>query len=151
MELADCYLALNMYRQALFCLDEVMLLIPQNHIPQLKAAETLYSIGHLASALKRFCRALELCPDNVRALYGIQLCLARLLNRSGDPSGSGDDAVAPPSQETLEKLSTLVSSQLNDIYTRSKGNKASASISVQGKRSYTAPSHLAAIVAQMCN
>ncbi|KAI8867567.1 TPR-like protein, partial [Ramicandelaber brevisporus] len=81
MELADCYLALNMYRQALFCLDEVMLLIPQNHIPQLKAAETLYSIGHLASALKRFCRALELCPDNVRALYGIQLCLARLLNR----------------------------------------------------------------------
>lgn len=61
------------YQQAGFCLEELILLQPQNHFYHLKYAEILYTCDNITVALKEFCRVVELCEENVRALCGIKL------------------------------------------------------------------------------
>lgn len=78
-ELCDIYLSKYMYDQAAYCCEEVILLQPSNHIYILKYAEILYTLNHLPLALKHYCKVLELCTDNVRALYGLQLCAKKLV------------------------------------------------------------------------
>ncbi|KAF9582282.1 ER membrane complex subunit 2, partial [Lunasporangiospora selenospora] len=80
LQLADLYLDELMYPQASFCMEEAIMLQPQNHIFHLKYAEILYTQNSVALALKQFCRVVELCRDHVRGLYGIKLCTSRLLN-----------------------------------------------------------------------
>ena len=67
------YILLLRYQQAGFCLEELILLQPQNHFYHLKYAEILYTSDNFTVALKEFCRVVELCEDNVRALCGIKL------------------------------------------------------------------------------
>ncbi len=64
---------IHRYQQAGFCLEELILLQPQNHFYHLKYAEILYTNDNIPVALKQFCRVLELCEDNIRALCGIKL------------------------------------------------------------------------------
>lgn len=73
LELCDAYLSKHMYDQAAYCCEEIILLQPSNHICYLKYAEVLYTLNHLPLAFKHYCKVLELCTDNVRALYGLQL------------------------------------------------------------------------------
>ncbi|GAA5807069.1 hypothetical protein MFLAVUS_000419 [Mucor flavus] len=79
LELCDAYLSKHMYDQAAYCCEEIILLQPSNHICYLKYAEVLYTLNHLPLAFKHYCKVLELCTDNVRALYGLQLCASKLL------------------------------------------------------------------------
>ncbi|RCH83342.1 hypothetical protein CU098_000276, partial [Rhizopus stolonifer] len=41
----------------------------------------LYTLNQLPLALKHYCKVLELCPDHVRALYGLQLCASKLTDQ----------------------------------------------------------------------
>lgn len=75
-ELCNLYLSQNLYEQAAFCCEELIILQPANHIWYLKYAEILYTVNNLPLALKHYCKVLELCTDNVRALYGLQLVRA---------------------------------------------------------------------------
>ncbi|KAI8091064.1 uncharacterized protein B0P05DRAFT_528619 [Gilbertella persicaria] len=77
LELCDTYLSKHMYDQASYCCEELILLQPSNHIFYLKYAEVLYTLNQLPLALKHYCKVLELCPDHVRALYGLQLVRSR--------------------------------------------------------------------------
>lgn len=79
LELCDVYLNKHMYDQAAYCCEEIILLQPSNHICFLKYAEILYTLNHLPLAFKHYCKVLELCTDNVRALYGLELCASKLL------------------------------------------------------------------------
>lgn len=74
-ELCALYLDQHLYEQAAFCCEELVLLQPANHIWILKYAEILYTLNNLPLALKHYCKVLELCTDNVRALYGLQLVM----------------------------------------------------------------------------
>ncbi|KAI9481395.1 MAG: hypothetical protein EXX96DRAFT_212751 [Benjaminiella poitrasii] len=80
LELCDVYVSKHMYDQACYCCEEMILLQPSNHISFLKYAEILYTVNQLPLALKHYCKVLELCTDNVRALYGLQLCARKLLS-----------------------------------------------------------------------
>ncbi|CAJ0753915.1 21403_t:CDS:2 [Entrophospora sp. SA101] len=81
LELTSLYLNYHLYQQASYCLEELILLQPQNYFFHLKYAEVLYSNDNLIDSLKGFCRVLELCggyenndyPENIRALFGIKL------------------------------------------------------------------------------
>lgn len=79
LELCDVYLSKHMYDQAAYCCEEIILLQPSNHICYLKYAETLYTLNHLPLAFKHYCKVLELCTDNVRALYGLELVKTRFV------------------------------------------------------------------------
>ncbi|KAG0221305.1 hypothetical protein B0O80DRAFT_532888 [Mortierella sp. GBAus27b] len=113
LQLGDLYLEELMYSQAAFCMEEVIMLQPQNHIFHLKYAEILYAQGNIELALKQFCRVVELCKDHVRGLYGIKLCASRLL-KEGSPKDSAN------SQGNWEAMDLLATERLLEAY-KSKG------------------------------
>ncbi|KAK3823201.1 MAG: hypothetical protein J3Q66DRAFT_331091 [Benniella sp.] len=119
LQLADLYLEQLMYSQAGFCMEEAIMLQPQNHIFHLKYAEILYSQDSVGLALKQFCRVVELCKDHVRGLYGIKLCASRLL-REGFGKEKGFT-----SEEDLKAMDLLATERLLEVY-RSGNSAASA-------------------------
>ncbi|XP_064381848.1 ER membrane protein complex subunit 2-like [Halichondria panicea] len=73
LELADLYTLANNYSKAAFCLEELILFHPHHHLHHQRYAEVCYSLGTtegLELSRKHFATALQLNPDNVRALYG---------------------------------------------------------------------------------
>ncbi|KAF9125155.1 ER membrane complex subunit 2 [Mortierella sp. 14UC] len=110
LQLADLYLEELLYGQAAYCMEEVLMLQPQNHIFHLKYAEILYTQDSIQLALKQYCRVVELCKDHVRGLYGIKLCASRLLKAVP----SKDEAAT--SQEDLEAMDLLATERLIALY-----------------------------------
>jgi len=74
-ELADLYLEQNLYKNAAFCYEELILSAPQNYHLFTRYAEILYTIGgydNFKLARKNFAHSLELQETgNLRALYGL--------------------------------------------------------------------------------
>jgi len=71
LQLADLYLLDNQCQQAAYCIEEVILTDPRNHLYYLRYADIMLCLGKYQMASKYYCKALDLCKDNVRALYGI--------------------------------------------------------------------------------
>lgn len=75
-ELAELYLLDSDLARAAFCLEEVVLLGPLNHLHHQRLADIRYTMGgpeNVELARAHYCLALKLCPQNVRALYGLLL------------------------------------------------------------------------------
>ena len=82
-ELGDLYLTQGSYEQAIFCLEEVLLVTPNAWNMHAKLGEALYlSAGKmegadqlkvLSESMRRFCRSVELCDDYLRGYYGLKL------------------------------------------------------------------------------
>eukprot|EP00238_Polyblepharides_amylifera_P014786 CAMPEP_0196576020 /NCGR_PEP_ID=MMETSP1081-20130531/5388_1 /TAXON_ID=36882 /ORGANISM="Pyramimonas amylifera, Strain CCMP720" /LENGTH=246 /DNA_ID=CAMNT_0041894507 /DNA_START=35 /DNA_END=772 /DNA_ORIENTATION=+ len=74
-ELADIYLENEMYQQAAFCMEELVVAAPHNYLFHLRYAEILYTWGgaeNLRLALKYFSAAVELTTGAcLRALTGM--------------------------------------------------------------------------------
>jgi tetratricopeptide (TPR) repeat protein len=80
-ELCDYYLNDCDYKKAAFCMEELILSNPHNHLYYQKYAEIKYSEGGIENceiAKTYFSQALTLHPDNVRALYGLLLTSTHL-------------------------------------------------------------------------
>lgn len=127
-ELCALYLDEQMYAQAQFCAEEVILLDPYFHQYHIRLAEILYTRGDLASAVKYYCRALELCPDTIRALYGLKIATSKLLKDTSSAvttspaskKGSGADPVTED-REKWTDLQSIVVQRLTALYGKSAG------------------------------
>mmetsp|Transcript_5315 Transcript_5315/g.19441 ORF Transcript_5315/g.19441 Transcript_5315/m.19441 type:complete len:299 (+) Transcript_5315:116-1012(+) len=110
-ELAECYLAVGLYKQAMFCYEELVLASPLTPLYHVKLAEVLFTLGgadNIGKARRYFSAAVELSSGtNKRALYGICLCCQVL----------GKMKNAPMDEET-EALHRLASSALVRAYGR---------------------------------
>ncbi|XP_010941160.1 uncharacterized protein [Elaeis guineensis] len=77
-ELAEIYVSLQMYKQAAFCYEELILSQPTVPLYHLAYAEVLYTMGgleNLQAAKKYYAATINLTGGkNVRALYGVCLC-----------------------------------------------------------------------------
>ncbi|XP_075477685.1 uncharacterized protein LOC142518756 isoform X2 [Primulina tabacum] len=77
-ELAEIYVSLQMYKQAAFCYEEVILAQPTVPFYHLAYADVLYTIGgleNLQAAKKYYAATIDLTGGkNIRALFGICLC-----------------------------------------------------------------------------
>lgn len=76
-ELCDLYLSEQEYAKAAFCMEELILQNPHNHLFHLRFAEIKYTQGgfdNLELAMAYYCQALKLSPSNMRALFGVFLC-----------------------------------------------------------------------------
>ncbi|KAJ3100024.1 ER membrane complex subunit 2 [Phlyctochytrium bullatum] len=123
-QLAAYYLACSMFQQAAFAMEECLVYRPGYHLVQLQYADLMKTVGRDELALKYYCSALEICKDNVRALYGIRLTAAAVLKKGS--AGAGKKAVAaakevtpdlePTPVETLEKLHKLAGDRLVALY-----------------------------------
>ncbi|KAJ7978093.1 ER membrane protein complex subunit 2 [Quillaja saponaria] len=77
-ELAEIYVSLQMYKQAAFCYEELILSQPTIPLYHLAYADVLYTLGgleNLQNAKKYYASAIDLTGGkNTRALFGICLC-----------------------------------------------------------------------------
>ena len=81
MELCELYIRQQEFSKAAFCMEELILSHPHNHLYHQRYAEIHYTIGHqenMHRAKKYFAQALKLDPNNVRALYGLYLAATNI-------------------------------------------------------------------------
>lgn len=86
-ELAELYISQQDHKKAKFCMEELILMNPHNHLFHQRYAETLYTLGgneNMEKARKYFAQALKLDNNNMRALFGFFLASAHLANSSKD-------------------------------------------------------------------
>ncbi|KAJ6438680.1 kinetoplast-associated protein KAP [Purpureocillium lavendulum] len=127
-ELADLYLSQGLYPQAIHALEEVLVLVPNAwniHARlgevSLMAANTTsegFPQKHLAEALKRFCRSIELCDDYLRGYYGLKLTTDKLLSGAAKEKRRESEGFSLPEQATIEKLNQAATDKLGEIVRR---------------------------------
>ena len=86
-ELAELYISQQEHKKAKFCMEELILVNPHNHLFHQRYAEILYTIGgneNMEKARKYFAQALKLDNNNMRALFGFFMAAAHLANSSKD-------------------------------------------------------------------
>ncbi|XP_065852984.1 uncharacterized protein [Euphorbia lathyris] len=81
-ELAEIYVSLQMYKQAAFCYEELILSQPTVPLFHLAYADVLYTLGgleNLQAAKKYYSSTIDLTGGkNTRALFGICLCTSAI-------------------------------------------------------------------------
>jgi ER membrane protein complex subunit 2 len=120
-ELADLYQTQGLGTQAVFCLEEALLSVPNAWNLHARLGELEYmnaaTAGEsseagqaaLAQAVQRFSRSIELCDDYLRGYYGLKLAVGKLLQTVSQAKA------APFSQEKLKKLDQVASAKLKAI------------------------------------
>jgi tetratricopeptide (TPR) repeat protein len=109
-ELSELYIIEQDFNKAAFCLEELILHNPHNHLLHQRYADIKYTQGGLENielARSYYCQALKLNPKNIRALYGLYLATTALATSQKCP--------APKKKEAL-KLSEWVLNEINDQY-----------------------------------
>ncbi|KJZ75546.1 hypothetical protein HIM_05009 [Hirsutella minnesotensis 3608] len=130
-ELADMYLASGLYQQSVFALEEVLVLMPNAWNMHARLGEVLLMAAetnpegssgkHLAEALKRFCRSIELCDDYLRGYYGLKMATDRILSSESTSKKAqqhDSEGFAMPEQATVEKLNQAATEKLAEIVRR---------------------------------
>ncbi|KAH8882863.1 hypothetical protein GQ53DRAFT_440860 [Thozetella sp. PMI_491] len=135
-ELADLYFSQGLYAQAIYAMEEVLILAPNAwnvsppclhaRLGEIRYAAATASGGgdgafqkHIAEALKRFSRSIELCDDYLRGYYGLKLVTTRILNESAKPARQSDaEDFALPETAVVEKLNELATDKLAEIVRR---------------------------------
>ena len=84
-ELGDLYLTQGVYDQAIYCLEEVLVVVPNAWNMHARLGEVQYLAANakesgsgdqlkaLSESMRRFCRSVELCDDYLRGYYGMKL------------------------------------------------------------------------------
>ncbi|GAX84373.1 hypothetical protein CEUSTIGMA_g11795.t1 [Chlamydomonas eustigma] len=81
-ELAELYLELLMYKQALFCFEELLMFNPLNPQYLVAYADVLYTIGSFRLARSYYSKAVEASlGSSNRALFGILACYANITEK----------------------------------------------------------------------
>ncbi|CAI6341464.1 unnamed protein product [Periconia digitata] len=125
-EMSDMYASIGSWGQAIYCLEEVLLLMPNAWSAHAQIATLHYlsapaSVPALAMALRHFARSAELNESYLRGYYGLKMVSQKLLPLLSDtPSTSrrnadADDDVPPPKLQTIKKLEELATSKLAEI------------------------------------
>ncbi|KAL3889788.1 hypothetical protein ACJMK2_002116 [Sinanodonta woodiana] len=105
MELCDLYLCKQEYPKACFCMEELIMSNPQNHLFHQKYAEIKYTQGgieNMESARAYFAQAAKLNPNSMRAQLGLLLSSIALSKK--DPNNSKYAAWA--AQQITDKYQT---------------------------------------------
>lgn len=137
-ELAELYYAQRLYGQAIYCLEEVLLVTPNAWNMHSRLGEIIYistaassgsdasSIKDYTRSLKSFCRCVELCDGFLRGYYGLKLVTTKiqhLLEKIPDNAASrkdlADDEFAPLPIKTVQKLNELATAKLAEIIRKS--------------------------------
>lgn len=85
LELSNIYITEQEYYKAAFCIEELILTNPHNHLYYQKYAEIHYTINTIESleiARSYFSQALKLNSNNLRALYGLLLTTSNLATQT---------------------------------------------------------------------
>ncbi|KAH6672852.1 putative TPR repeat protein oca3 [Halenospora varia] len=128
-ELSELYLSQGMYPQAIFALEEVLLVTPNAWNIHARLGEVLYVAAsaseggaerHLSESMRRFCRSIELCDDYLRGYYGLKITTTRLLTTLSPNSrqSKADTGLPSPDIKNVERLNELATAKLSEIVRR---------------------------------
>lgn len=115
MELSELYIHQQEFAKAAFCMEELILSHPHNHLYHQRYAEIHYTIGtseSMEKAKKYFAQALKLDPGNARALYGLYLAASNSVQ--GKSNTSSKKKSINLSQWTANKIVDMYSMQPNE-------------------------------------
>ncbi|XP_050704943.1 ER membrane protein complex subunit 2-like, partial [Eriocheir sinensis] len=115
-ELCDLYLKEGDYAKAAFCMEELILSNPHNHLFYTRYAEIKYTQGGLDNmeiARSYFSQAAKLNPGNVRALYGLFMSCTQVL--------SSTKLSAQKKKET-QQLATWALKEVAERYSKCRTN-----------------------------
>ncbi|KAF3919388.1 hypothetical protein ABW21_db0206334 [Orbilia brochopaga] len=122
-QLAQYYFEITMYSQAIYCLEEVLLILPNAYNIHARLGEINYIVAdsgggggrdgggaleRLEASLRWYLRSVELCDGYLRGYYGIKMATAKLLQTKA----SGQRTI---SEEKVNKLNSVATVHLNDI------------------------------------
>lgn len=135
-ELADIYFSQGLYAQAIYSLEEVLVLTPNAWNVHARLGEILYAAAtasgadessrgkYLTEALKRFSRSIELCDDYLRGYYGLKLVTSKWLKEPVKANKHTDaDDFALPEYSTVERLNELATAKLTEIVRHSSAKE----------------------------
>jgi tetratricopeptide (TPR) repeat protein len=122
LELVDLYVQTGKLELAKFASEELLLMMPESFLYHLQYAEIVYSLGGKTNhtlARQYYAQSLELKPDNnLRALYGLMLCLSATASNALSPemhTFSADKITAlyrkVVSEEASAKYETTISKE----------------------------------------
>lgn len=114
-ELCDLYLGEQEYGKAAFCMEELILHNPHNHLYHQRLAEIKYTQGgfeNMEAARAYFCQSYKLNPKNIRSLYGILLSSSNI--------GSSPKCVSSKKKEA-NQLSIWALKKINERYREARG------------------------------
>ncbi|KAJ5899820.1 hypothetical protein N7495_004564, partial [Penicillium taxi] len=119
-ELADLYQSQGLGSQAIFSLEEALLIAPNAWNIHARLGEVLYVCSLSANSdarrlagksVQHFCRSVELCDDYLRGFYGLTLASSHLLEN--DCTENPSEPI--PSRTTLDQLKRFALQRLGDI------------------------------------
>ncbi|KAJ5510879.1 Tetratricopeptide-like helical [Penicillium expansum] len=115
-ELADLYQSQGLGSQAIFSLEEALLIAPNSWNIHSRLGELLYICASegdasrlLGRSVQHFSRSIELCDDYLRGFYGLTLASTRMLDN--DYAGVSGQL----SKKTLERLKAFALLKLGEI------------------------------------
>ncbi|KAJ4344478.1 Inositol phosphatase SIW14 [Didymosphaeria variabile] len=135
-ELSELYASTGALGQAIFCLEEVLLIMPNAWSAHAQVATLHYlsgstSIPALTLALRHFARSVELNDSYLRGYYGLKLVSQKLLPLLSESSVSkrnaDEDDVAPPKPQSVKKLEEIATAKLGEIIRQYSASKAGQS------------------------
>ncbi|KAI9812655.1 MAG: hypothetical protein M1832_000375 [Thelocarpon impressellum] len=141
-ELSDLYFSQGLHQQAIFSLEEVLLITPNAWNIHARMGEIVYASTSattpandanlergLADSMRWFCRSIELCDDFLRGYYGLKLITGRLLSIPSQASKTssvvraGSDGLPPPLRADLQKLNLRATAKLTEIVRRASAGE----------------------------
>jgi ER membrane protein complex subunit 2 len=121
-ELASLYLSQNLYSQAAFALEELILLAPSNTFFVLQYAEVLATMDDLPLAYKQYLRVLEMCGTEAleadsqhpnrqgpwaRALWGLKSVTTKLIQRQRQTISSTQKGAAGKGSNNAKSTTSI--------------------------------------------
>ena len=107
-ELSDLYLKVGAMEKAVWCVEEALLGLPNAWNLHVRAGELEVLCGREAEAVKRFCRAVELCEGYLRGWYGLKVAVGKCLEAKKEVVGLGREKLQRLDQLATEKLEEIV-------------------------------------------
>jgi len=117
MELCELYIQEQEYARASFCMEELIMSNPHNHLFHQKYAEIQYTLGNMENARSYFSQTIKLNPNNMRALFGLFMSASNLASLPRTNAKAKKDNV---------KYAAWAAEQINQKY-KGKGGKDPAS------------------------
>ncbi|KAF2710291.1 hypothetical protein K504DRAFT_377074 [Pleomassaria siparia CBS 279.74] len=124
-ELSELYASQGLWAQAIYSLEEVLLVMPNAWSAHAQLATLYYlstpsNITTLSLSLRYFCRSIELNDTYLRGYYGLKLVSQKLLPLLSDSTSlkrnnDEEEAGPPPKLATVKKLEELATSKLAEI------------------------------------
>lgn len=103
LELCDAYLSEMEFSKACFCIEELILMYPHNHVYHQRLADIKYTQGQYEVARNYYAYSLKLNPNNIRALYGILLSTTNLKNSQKSKESTDNMKLNVWAKEQLEQ------------------------------------------------